>query len=790
MKRLLFFLLFLSTLSYAQYFEGYATSNYAGVNGILYNPASMVDSRVRLDINFTSFSLTGINNFIGFDTRWWNPRDTTLFEIADYAGDGGLKNGILTGALLGPSFMYTFNENHSIAFTTRFKSLYNFNNFSNDIAGVYFGQSNAPSGSERDFSINHATWIEYGLAYGSKIYQYKHHWVSWGGQLKLLKGVHYARMAAESLSWSVDTDGTVNLRADEYNYQLAANNSARIQNAIFSGRNFGVGLDFGINYEWRPKSESYVRDINGKKVSAHEMSKHEIRIGWAVNDIGLINYELAAEGKNQNINVDIDPNNIDVSNWSAVTELHEAALDSQWLPSSYTFWLPATTSFQADFHLFKGFYANIHTFHSLSNAYRLRYINRVTLVPRWDWKWIGIYLPQTLDETGQLRSGINAMLGPFLLGTNDLSTFLNDGPKRYANFNFGVKVTSHHYRPNDLDGDGVTDEVDECIKIKGPWQFKGCPDTDGDSIPDKSDLCPEIHGKLSLRGCPDTDDDGITDLKDSCPTVFGVAEFNGCPDTDLDGVPDTEDYCPNKLGLKKFNGCPDFDEDGLPDKSDACPLVAGDIIQDGCPDTDQDGIYDHKDSCLYVYGIPSNNGCPAEDSDVDGIPDLEDKCPQVFGSIENNGCPNLDFDDDGIANELDSCPKTAGLKENSGCPVLDQYSKTILQEAFDNLEFETNSDEIKEESFASLDSLAKFLIKHKDWKLLLAGHTDNIGDAQDNLVLSKNRCLSVRQYLFEQGVEPKRINYAYFGESVPIADNSTKDGRQRNRRVEIGFVFD
>ena len=82
------------------------------------------------------------------------------------------------------------------------------------------------------------------------------------------------------------------------------------------------------------------------------------------------------------------------------------------------------------------------------------------------------------------------------------------------------------------------------------------------------------------------------------------------------------------------------------------------------------------------------------------------------------------------------------------------------------------------------------LQKKKDWKLLLSGHTDDVGNAQDNLILSKNRAKSVQEYLVNKGVQINRIKTEYYGQAKPIANNNTPEGRRKNRRVEIILLFD
>ena len=138
----------------------------------------------------------------------------------------------------------------------------------------------------------------------------------------------------------------------------------------------------------------------------------------------------------------------------------------------------------------------------------------------------------------------------------------------------------------------------------------------------------------------------------------------------------------------------------------------------------------------------------------------------------------------------DKCPATPGPVENEGCPVIEEEVQEILKTAFDNLEFETGKNIIKEESLPSLTELAEVLVKKTDWKLQIAGHTDNVGAAQSNLVLSKRRAEAVRAFMESKSVSIERLSVLYFGETEPVADNTTNEGRQKNRRVEMTIIFE
>ena len=102
-----------------------------------------------------------------------------------------------------------------------------------------------------------------------------------------------------------------------------------------------------------------------------------------------------------------------------------------------------------------------------------------------------------------------------------------------------------------------------------------------------------------------------------------------------------------------------------------------------------------------------------------------------------------------------------------------------------NIHFLTASAELYEASKAGLDRLAEALKRHPRLKLEVGGHTDAVGKDEDNLLLSERRAKAVYDYLVERGVAAERLTYKGYGETRPIADNNTKEGRAMNRRTTL-----
>ena len=90
-----------------------------------------------------------------------------------------------------------------------------------------------------------------------------------------------------------------------------------------------------------------------------------------------------------------------------------------------------------------------------------------------------------------------------------------------------------------------------------------------------------------------------------------------------------------------------------------------------------------------------------------------------------------------------------------------------------------------DDSAKALGEVAKLLKENADLKLRVEGHTDNVGKSKDNLELSKKRAAAVKDWLSENGVEASRLATEGFGDKKPVADNSTEEGRAKNRRVEL-----
>ena len=119
---------------------------------------------------------------------------------------------------------------------------------------------------------------------------------------------------------------------------------------------------------------------------------------------------------------------------------------------------------------------------------------------------------------------------------------------------------------------------------------------------------------------------------------------------------------------------------------------------------------------------------------------------------------------------------------------LDKIKDAIGSIVLKNIFFESGSAVLKSESDFELNQIFELLKNKNITKVLISGHTDNVGKKEDNLLLSQNRAKAVVQALIEKGIDPRRLVSEGKGESQPIADNNTEVGRQNNRRTEIKII--
>lgn len=139
----------------------------------------------------------------------------------------------------------------------------------------------------------------------------------------------------------------------------------------------------------------------------------------------------------------------------------------------------------------------------------------------------------------------------------------------------------------------------------------------------------------------------------------------------------------------------------------------------------------------------------------------------------------LDSDNDGVTDGMDKCPDTSSsiTVGEHGCP---DFKGTLK-----GVNFRSGSNQLTASSRVILDKAATELKRYPDLNILIAAHSDSSGSDALNLKLSQQRAESVLKYLVSRGVSADKLTAKGYGETSPIASNETREGRAKNRRVEL-----
>ena len=194
-------------------------------------------------------------------------------------------------------------------------------------------------------------------------------------------------------------------------------------------------------------------------------------------------------------------------------------------------------------------------------------------------------------------------------------------------------------------------------------------------------------------------------------------------------------------------------------------------------------------SAAPVAPPPSRPETPAAepDQDRDGISDREDACPTVPGvrssNPSQNGCP-LAPSSGPAAPAPDPRDLVGALKRSLRTSTSADGKSLLVPNA--PIEFETGKTVLVASAEKALDDVAASMRAHPEVKSLsVEVHSDSTGDDKYNLRMTEERAKAVLAYLVKKGVEPGRLSYTGWGETKPVAPNTTVDGRAKNRRVEL-----
>ena len=446
---------------HAQFFLGLRGSPYGGVTNVDYNPA-IANSPFLVDINLIAVAATVNNNYVGIARK--AILHPALFNDANFQQDfmhervnGRNKNAYVGAQLTGPlSFMFSFGrKNHksenAIAFTYHMNVVGNVENVNETLARIaYYGLGTSAqtatnflgqSLSNANLGLKGAAWNDFGITYSRVVWDKGENLIKVGGTLKLLQPLvgAYAQISNLNYKWPEYGLLSINRTSVSYAYSEGLITSKGYSASAISqalpgylnnvfGTKYGTptaAADMGAVYEWHPDRSKYSADYNCDCQSLKDRDKYKLAVGFSIIDFGALRFKRGEYSQNFYANI---------NNWQVVGDKFPNGLQSlddtiqsrfQVLPTKgyFTVWLPTRFNIFIDYNIYKDFGVTVATTVSPDMSPTQNMLTQVTTIsvtPKYDSKWIGVYLPLSYDVNGNFSLGTTLRLGPLTIGTQDL----------------------------------------------------------------------------------------------------------------------------------------------------------------------------------------------------------------------------------------------------------------------------------------------------------------------------------------------------------------------------------
>ena len=455
-----------STLLRAQDLPGFRTSNYSGVNGVFFNPASIADSRYRWDINVLSVNMQAGSEKAAFKfsniSKAFDGDSAISAQL--FGKETGTANGLAALSAHGLSVMFNAGKKWSVAITSRARVLTNFNDVDGKLVKKIMDTDiNDPSlpysiASGSNMRLNATGWTDYGITAAREIVDKGKHFLKGGLTLKYLAGTGNAYIHINKFQGNMDVDivqQDLYLRNTTGHIGMAFSGVRTDDWEVGDLSKFnasGFGADLGLVYEYRPDYNTY-KDDPARWNST--MGKYLFKVGLSLLDLGRLRFTPDAQ-RSGAYDIDITgseryyvKNNLQdlsVDNYNQKFKSQPAfftATPAESPDGKYPVSLPTTLQVYVDYHAHKGWYINLASQLALSSnktkPYNSAYYNSFTLTPRMEGKSIGVYVPLNYNELTSFNAGLGFRLGPVFFGSGSLLNLLF-GSSKQIDGHFGIRI--------------------------------------------------------------------------------------------------------------------------------------------------------------------------------------------------------------------------------------------------------------------------------------------------------------------------------------------------------------
>ncbi|MHC0440835.1 DUF5723 family protein [Flavobacterium sp. 3-210] len=436
MKRTLLLFCFFGSFFYArsQSYFGFRDDNYAGIQGVLFNPSAIVDSKYKSDVTIFAASATGQNDLYGFNFA--EVLDGNYDIQADASKNIKTNNrGNLNVDIMGPSFTLNITPVHSIALYSRVRSITSLVDVNGklidevskdlDVSNSFLIQGGNPNGVSN-------SWAEIGASYATVLMDQDDHFIKGGLTVKyLMAGVNgyingndlsvafTKNNASPELSQYLST-GTLKTAAS-YDYQNG-------NDPKFDGASAGVGLDLGFTYEYRTNCHTCIGN------------RYKFKVAASVTDIGKINYKNIVENT---YNLAGRVSQADIDNAENIFEFFDTHYTKVSSRTGVKANLPTAVHTNFDWNIDNKFYLNLSTDFSLVDAKTVNgtaIASSVTFTPRYETRQFSFYIPVTYMEYSGTQVGTGFRAGPLFVGSGSLISNLFSNTSKACNLYVGLKL--------------------------------------------------------------------------------------------------------------------------------------------------------------------------------------------------------------------------------------------------------------------------------------------------------------------------------------------------------------
>jgi hypothetical protein len=479
---LLLAVLLCGTVAQAQFFLGLRGSNYGGITNVNYNPA-IANSPYWLDVNLIGVAATVNNNYVGVSHKALT--HPSLFSSPDFQStylqervNGRDKQGYFGAQVQGPlSFMFSFGPKknrslNAIGFSYHANAVFNADHITEIFARTaYYGlgyQANAITGylnkqlNDANLTTKGAMWNDYGITYSRVVYDKGANMIKVGGTLKLLQPIAgaYAYVKNLNYKWTEYDQLSIYNTTAKYAYSdgfpTSANSAGQSladywrAGMAFKNGTPTAGGDVGAIYEWRPdKDKASEMDCHCEPFS--DKKHYKLAAGFSIIDMGALRFKRSADSRD--FYADIRNWNVDGARFPDGLQSLDDTINTRFKVQNnskyFTVILPTRFNLFVDYYIYKDFGMTFTAMVSPNMSPQQRMLHQVStfaIIPKYENKWVGAYLPLSMDVFGNFSMGATLRLGPLIIGTQDLLGLFAKKFAYNADIHAALKVTIPYFR--------------------------------------------------------------------------------------------------------------------------------------------------------------------------------------------------------------------------------------------------------------------------------------------------------------------------------------------------------